>query len=326
MFNYTRNDQVNKKPMSKPAPTPTKTKPPTPIEMEVNMPAGMQPTPPPMTEVQPAGTCIYPTMPIKPSTPVIKPDMPTPPVAPPMKPSMPMPPVTPPIAPNVPTPPVMPPMEPTTPIPPSMQCPVCGNMGSYPNSPCQICGNVGMQPAMPYPMWENTGMQPAMPCPMWGNTGMQPAMPCQMWKDTGMQSTMPYPMWEDMNEQMPMDDIAKCHNDMEIAYIKKMYPPVCQKIQKYIDSELNQYDHDLSPIYEMYPATGTIDHMANCIYNNMKGDLPNVIKEYECNRDMRAPIGGSFYTLVYALLLNELYRKRMRRHLTPTYSYPFYNY
>ena len=310
MFNYTRNDQINKKPVSKSTPTSAKTKSLTPIEMEVSMPAGMQPTPPPMTESQPSGICIYPTMPIKPSTPVIKPSVPTQPAPP--QPSVPSQPA-PPMQPSVPSQPV-PPMQPSVPVQPAppMQCSVCGNMGMYPNHPCQICGNIGMQPTMPCPMWGNTGMQPTMPCPMWGDTGMQPVMPYQMSEDT--------------SEQMPMSDMAQCHNDMEIAYLKKMYPPVCQKIQKYIDSELSQYDHDLSPIYEMYPATGTIDHMANCIYNNMKGDLPNVIKEYECNRNTRAPIGGSFYTLVYALLLNELYRKRMRRHFYPTYSSSFYNY
>ena len=350
MFIYSRNDQTSKKPA-------------TPIEMEVNMPAGMQPIPSPMKEAQPSGICIYPTMPIKPSTPVIKPNIPTPPVAPPIEPSVPMQPAPPPVQPSIPVPPVLPPMQPIIPVPPvpptiqpiipvppvpptmqpmppSMQCPVCGNMGMHPNSPCQMCGNTGMQPVMPYPMWENTGMQPAMPCPMWENTGMQPVMPCPMWEDKGMQPVMPCPMWEDkgmqpampyqmlddMNEQMPMTDMGQCHNDMEIAYIKKMYPPVCQKIQKYIDSELNQYDHDLSPIYEMYPAAETIAHMANCVYINMKGDLPNVIRDFECNKDMRSPIGGSFYTLVYALLLNELYRKRMRRHFSPTYSSPFYNY
>ena len=327
MFIYSRNDQTSKKPVSKSTPAP---KPPTPIEMEVNMPAGMQPVPPPMQEVQPSGICIYPTMPIKPSTPVIKPTTPTPPVAPPVEPSVPMQPAPPPVQPSMPVPPVPLTMQPSIPVPPtmqpSMQCQVCGNMGMNPNCPCQMCGNIGMQPAMPCSMWENTGMQPAMPCPMWQDKGMQPAMPYPMWENKEMQPAMPYQMLDDMNEQMPMTDMGQCHNDMEIAYIKKMYPPVCQKIQKYIDSELNQYDHDLSPIYEMYPAAETIAHMANCVYTNMKGDLPNVIRDFECNKDMRSPIGGSFYTLVYALLLNELYRKRMRRHFYPTYSSPFYNY
>ncbi len=134
------------------------------------------------------------------------------------------------------------------------------------------------------------------------------------------QPTMQYPCSE------PMSDMAKCHNDMEIAYLKKMYPPVCQKIQRYINGELNQYDHDLSPIYEMYPAAETLDYMANCIYNRMKGDLPNVIKEYEGNQNTRTPIGGSFYTLIYALLLNELYRRRMSRRLPLAYPYAQYNY
>ena len=264
MFNYARNDKTNQKSVGSTTPTP--------IEMEVSMPSGMQPIPPPIMEIPPSTKGIYPAAPIKPSTPLVKPEMPTQPATPP-KPK-----------PSIPTPmqPTMP-MPMPTPMQPSMQCPVCGNMGAQANMPCQMCGNVGMKPNMQ--------------CPMWG----------------------------DMKQQMPMTDMAKCQNDMEIIYLNKMYPPVCQKIQKYIENELNQYDHDLSPIYEMYPAVETINHMANCVYNNMKGDLPNVIKAYECNRDTRAPIGGSFYTLVYALLLNELYRKRMYRHFSPTYSH-FYDY
>ena len=113
----------------------------------------------------------------------------------------------------------------------------------------------------------------------------------------------------------PSCDMSKNQDDMEVAYMKKMYPPLCQKIQKYVEAELNQYDHDLSPIYEMYPSTETINHMANCIYTDMKASMGNLIKQFEGHPNTRSPIGGSFYTLVYALLLNELYRKRMRRRL-----------
>ena len=257
MFSYTRKDQTNKKPVAQPTPAPTK--PSTPIKMKVNMPAGMQPIPPPMMETQPDGICIYPSKPEKPAPPVMKPN--TPPVVPPIAPL-----------------PIMPPQQ------PGMQCFVCGNMGLQPHMPCPICGNMGTNPPMPPPNWG-----------------------C-------------------MNDETQMSDSAKCYNDMEVVYLKKMYPPVCQKIQMYIDSELNQYDHDLSPIYEMYPAEEGITHMVNCVYNNMKGDLPNLIKDFECNRDTRAPMGGSFYTLIYALLINELYRKRMRRRFYPTYSSPFYGY
>ena len=113
----------------------------------------------------------------------------------------------------------------------------------------------------------------------------------------------------------PSCDMSKNHDDMEVAYIKKMYPPLCKKIQRYVEAELHQYDHDLSPIYEMYPSTETINHMANCIYTDMKASMGNLIREFEGNPSTRSPMGGSFYTLVYALLLNELYRKRMRRRL-----------
>ncbi len=113
----------------------------------------------------------------------------------------------------------------------------------------------------------------------------------------------------------PTCDMSKNQDDMEVAYIKKMYPPLCQKIQKYVESELDQYDHDLSPIYEMYPSTETIDHMVNCIYTDLKANMGNLIKEFECAHNSRSPMGGSFYTLVYVMLLNELYRKRMRKRL-----------
>lgn len=212
------------------------------------------------------------------------------------------------------------------PIPP----PITGNQPTtkciYPAAPIYPSPPVEEAPTQPnIPQQPTPPMQPSIQCPVCGNMGAQPNIPCKICGNLGIKPSMSCKMWNDIDKQMPVTDMAKCYNDMEIAYLKKLYPPVCQKIQTYIENELNQYDHDLSPIYEMYPATETINHMANCIYNNMKGDLPNVIKAYEYNRNTRSPMGGSFYTLVYALLLNELYRKRMRRYLSPAYSH-FYDY
>ena len=158
----------------------------------------------------------------------------------------------------------------------------------------------------------------------------QPTITC-MYSNMGMQPPMPYmcpnvPICQNISVQGPQSDVSKVHDDMEIAYLKKMYPPVCQKIQHYVENELNKYDHELSPIYEMYPAQESIDHMANCIYSDMKDDMYDMIKEYEGTSKTRQPIGGSFYTLLYALLLNELYRRRSRRRLYPTTYSPFYNY
>ena len=162
-------------------------------------------------------------------------------------------------------------------------------------------------PPAPMPVPPTT--MPPMPMPVPPTT--MPPVPC---------SQCTHCMHYNMCMQVPMPDpycdMSKNHDDMEVAYLNKMYPPVCQKIQKYIEAELNQYDHKLSPIYEMYPSTETIEHMANCIYTDMKAAMPSLIKGFECNLDnTRSPIGGSFYTLIYTLLLNELYRKRMRRRL-----------
>jgi len=159
---------------------------------------------------------------------------------------------------------------------------------------------------------------PPMPMPPMSMPPM--SMPCMQCMHYNMcMQPMPVPVIPPSHTTMPSPDpscdMSKAHDDMEVAYIKKMYPPLCQKIQKYVACELNQYDHDLSPIYEMYPSSETINHMANCIYTDMKADMGNLIKEFEGNSCTRSQIGGSFYTLVYALLLNELYRKRMRRRL-----------
>ncbi len=183
---------------------------------------------------------------------------------------------------------------PETNIPPTTMPPV-------PMPPVPMPMPPSTMPPVPMPMTPST-----MPCHqctqcMHYNNCMQvPSMPCS-------------PSYNKVPD--PYCDMSKNNDDMEVAYLKKMYSPVCQKIQKYVEAELNQYDHDLSPIYEMYPSTETIDHMANSIYTDMKAAMPSLIKGFECNTNTRSPIGGSFYTLIYALLLNELYRKRMRRRL-----------
>ena len=162
-----------------------------------------------------------------------------------------------------------------------------------------------------YPDMDIMPMAPDM-MPMVPNTAPQAMpMPCMY---CGM-THQPMPMTPNMPTSNPSCDLSKNQDDMEVAYIKKMYPPLCKKIQTYVEGELNQYDHDLSPIYEMYPSPQTIQHMANCIYTNMKADMATLIKEFEGNPNLRSPMGGSFYTLVYVMLLNELYRKRMRRRL-----------
>lgn len=183
----------------------------------------------------------------------------------------------------------------------------------YPTMPTKPCTPVITpieQPSIPEP--------PTMPAPT--PSPEPPTMPQPPTMPTSpiTPCPSPCPAYINMNAYYNCPskmsaDVGQCHNDMEIAYLKKMYPPVCQKIQRYVDNELNQYDHELSPIYEMYPSSKSIDYIANCIYTRMKGEMPNMIKDFECNQNMRSPIGGSFYTLIYALLLNELYRKRMRK-------------
>ena len=210
--------------------------------------------------------------------------------------------------------------------------PVTSQPPQTPMTPIEMQVNmpIGMQPIPQteanltciYPLMNIPPNMPAQPIPVPPPMSPTPTqcMPCMHCMHYNMcMEAMPMPAvspsYNTMHTPNPSSDMSKNQDDMEIAYIKKMYPPLCQKIQKYVESELDQYDHDLSPIYEMYPASETIDHMANCIYTDMKADMANLIKEFEGNNCSRAPIGGSFYTLIYAILLNELYRKRMRRRL-----------
>ena len=196
-------------------------------------------------------------------------------------------------------------MQPVPQTDPAVTC-IYPHMSSTPNMTPQPI------PPMPQPAPMPPMSQPAPMPPVSQPTPMPLPMPC-------INCGMPHPymtcMHGNMYNPQPSCDMSKYQDDMEVTYIKKMYPPLCKKVQKYIDCELNQYDHDLSPIYEMYPSSQTIDHIANCIYTDMKADMCNLIKEFEGNPNTRLPIGGSFYTLVYVMLLNELYRKRMRRRL-----------
>lgn len=152
-------------------------------------------------------------------------------------------------------------------------------------------------------IYPDMNMPPAMPCAH--------CMNCLHYTTCIQQLPVPTPA---LPMPDPSCDMSKNQDDMEVAYIKKMYSPLCQKIQKYVESELQEYDHELSPIYEMYPSAETINYMTNCIYTDMKAAMGNLIQEFESNPS-RSPMGGSFYTLIHILLLNELYRKRMRRRL-----------
>lgn len=160
----------------------------------------------------------------------------------------------------------------------------------------------------------NIPLQPLPVPPMPTHCMPAPCMNCHCMHQNMCIPPMPMPM-PTLPPSDPSCDTSKHHDEMEVAYLNKMYPPLCQKIQKYVEAELNQYDHDLSPIYEMYPSPDTITHMVNSIYTDMKASMGSLINEFEGNQCARSPMSGAFYTLTYVLLLNELYRKRMRRRL-----------
>lgn len=119
------------------------------------------------------------------------------------------------------------------------------------------------------------------------------------------------------------------YDELESCFLMKNYPPFCQKIHYYIQKYLDSQDYNTSPIYDVYPSSATIDSMADTIYMEIKDDSPDTLKEFETNGNYRYAHRSNLYMLIYPLLLNELYKRRMRKyiytlcHCPPTSGYIF---
>lgn len=116
--------------------------------------------------------------------------------------------------------------------------------------------------------------------------------------------------------------LQKQYDDLENNFLKKNYPPLCQKIQYYVDKYLDEEDYANSPIYDMYPSATTIDNMADRIYMALKDDSAFMQADTYSHRGSRYPNRTENHTLIYPVLLSELYRRRMRKYLSTIYEYP----
>ncbi len=103
------------------------------------------------------------------------------------------------------------------------------------------------------------------------------------------------------------------YDELESHFLMKNYPPFCQKLHYYIDRYLNSEDYAFSCIYDGYPSSATIDHIVDIIYMEIKDDAPNTFREFDQADNFRYTRRGALDLLIRPLLLNELYKRRMRK-------------
>jgi hypothetical protein len=118
------------------------------------------------------------------------------------------------------------------------------------------------------------------------------------------------------------------YDELESCFLMKNSPPFCQKILYYIEKYLDSQDYSASPIYDNYPSRATIESMVDVIYMEMKDDAPDTLKSFEMPENNRYTTRSTLYMLIHPLLLNELYKRRMRKYIytlccsPPSLGYP----
>lgn len=141
--------------------------------------------------------------------------------------------------------------------------------------------------------------------------------------------------------QMPTEDMDGL-DEMDMKYMKRMYPEICKEIQRYVDEECDKLEYESSCMYDEYPERERIEMIIDKIYDKVK-DKKVEMKEMEVEEtDLPRQFYGGYNNnqilrgLVGALLLNEMfgrrrriYRRRRRRPFYSPYGYgwnnnPFY--
>ena len=106
------------------------------------------------------------------------------------------------------------------------------------------------------------------------------------------------------------------YDNLESAFVKRNYPPLCQKVQHYVENYLDAQDYNASPIYHTSHCEASIDNMADIIYMQIKDDFPELFRAHESDSKARyTERSNDFYMLIYPLLLHELYKRRMKKYV-----------
>lgn len=129
--------------------------------------------------------------------------------------------------------------------------------------------------------------------------------------------------------QTPREDMDGM-DEMDMNYMKKMYPETCRKIQYYIDEECDKMEYDGSYMYDEYPDKEAIDMITDKIYEKVEKDEVIYTKDLEANEE-KDEVETQRYRnrylrdIVKIMLLNEIFGRRRRRYRR-RYRRPYYDY
>lgn len=134
--------------------------------------------------------------------------------------------------------------------------------------------------------------------------------------------------------------ILKQDNDgmeeMDIEYMKKMYPELARQIQAYIDEECDKMEYDGSYMYDEYPDGEVINMIVDKVLEKLQEDSQMSVEEIETEsiekdidaQNYRYGFGGrGLRDLIAVMLLNEMFGRRRRyyRRRRPYYRRPRYD-
>ncbi|TCK87894.1 hypothetical protein EDC19_2738 [Natranaerovirga hydrolytica] len=136
--------------------------------------------------------------------------------------------------------------------------------------------------------------------------------------------------------QMPITEDMDSSDEMDIEYMKRMYPELARQLQYYVDEECDKMEYDGSYMYDEYPDKESLYMMVEKIYERIMSDpsvrINEVFSDSEKDKNEKNVESQQFgfgarglRDLIQVMLLNEIFRRRRRysrrrrpRRYTPT--------
>ncbi len=133
--------------------------------------------------------------------------------------------------------------------------------------------------------------------------------------------------------QYPEEDYQGME-EMDIVYMKKMYPDICRKLQRLIDEECDKMEYEGSYMYDEYPDKEAIEMLTDMLYERLMAEDTMMMEEIE-TKEKSVDTTQRRYdrwmrNSVKVMLLNEIFRRRGRRNRRRRRGrrifYPYYGY
>ncbi|MFP4697367.1 MAG: hypothetical protein ACLFMO_01530 [Eubacteriales bacterium] len=132
--------------------------------------------------------------------------------------------------------------------------------------------------------------------------------------------------------QLPFEDNDGI-DEMDLDYMKKMYPDLAKQIQYYIDEECDKMEYDGSYMYDEYPDREAVNMISEKIYERVMEDPAvriNEVSDEKKDEEVESQQFGyrrfGLRDLIQVMLLNEIFGRRRRyyrRRRRPRYRYPY---